>query len=105
MDMRDICLKWTQGRDHHMNVPTSQEARAGKHRSLAGSNEQSRASMMDDCPRCGKTINGPTRLVHVKAEEYLIGLIKRDHPEWVDPDGTCPQCATYYRVLVERTGV
>ncbi|MBI3083140.1 MAG: hypothetical protein HYY90_02075 [Candidatus Omnitrophica bacterium] len=44
-------------------------------------------------------------LAHAKAEEYLIGLIKRDHPEWAEPNGACHGCEAYYRVLVERTGV
>jgi hypothetical protein len=44
-------------------------------------------------------------LAHAKAEEYLIGLIKRDHPEWVRPNGTCPRCNIYYRLLAKRTGV
>lgn len=65
----------------------------------------SRAMALDRCPRCGKTFQGPMLLAHAKAEEYLIGLIKRDHPEWIEPGGTCPGCVAYYRVLVERTGV
>lgn len=65
----------------------------------------SRAMAMDRCPRCGKPISGPIMLAHAKAEEYLIGLIKRDHPEWAEPNGACHGCEAYYRVLVERTGV
>lgn len=57
------------------------------------------------CPRCGRTIQKPLVLAHAKAEEYLIGLIRRDHPEWRQPDGACPACQAYYRALVERTGV
>ncbi len=57
------------------------------------------------CPRCGRYIQGESILAHAKAEEYLIGLIQRDHPEWVEPDGTCSSCKTYYQALVERTGI
>lgn len=63
------------------------------------------ASTTDRCPRCGKDIPAPMLLAHAKAEEYLIELIQRDHPEWVQPDGTCPRCKFYYRVLAKRTGV
>lgn len=62
-------------------------------------------SMTDRCPRCGRDIRVPMLLAHAKAEEYLIELIKRDHPEWVQPDGTCRRCKLYYRVLAKRTGV
>ncbi len=59
---------------------------------------------MELCPRCGRYISGPTLLAHAKAEEYLIGLIGQDHPEWDEPD-TVPQSKAYYRALVEQTGV
>ena len=56
------------------------------------------------CPRCGRYISGPSLLAHAKAEEYLIGLIGQDHPEWAEPE-TVPQSKAYYRALVEQTGV
>ena len=59
---------------------------------------------MDRCPRCGRYISGPSLLAHAKAEEYLIGLIGQDHPEWDEPE-TAPQSGAYYRALVEQTGV
>ncbi len=59
---------------------------------------------MDLCPRCGRYISGPSLLAHAKAEEYLIGLIGQDHPEWDEPE-TVPQSKAYYRALVEQTGV
>ena len=61
--------------------------------------------MSEHCLRCGKDIQVPMLLAHAKAEEYFIELIKGDHPEWVQPDGTCPRCTLYYRVLAKRTGV
>ena len=64
-----------------------------------------RPSRGERCPRCGRTVTGPLLLIHAKAEEYLLELIKRDHPEWGEPDGTCPRCAAYYRTLVEQVGV
>ncbi len=67
--------------------------------------ELSAQSIRYQCPRCGRYIEGARILAHAKAEEYLIGLIKRDHPEWVEPEGTCLRCGTYYQALVERTGI
>ena len=67
--------------------------------------QSSAQSIQYQCPRCGRYIEESRILAHAKAEEYLIGLIKRDHPEWVEPDGTCSPCKTYYQALVERTGI
>ena len=67
--------------------------------------ESAAQSIRYQCPRCGRYIEGSNVLAHAKAEEYLVGLIKRDHPEWVEPDGTCSPCKTYYQALVERTGI
>lgn len=57
------------------------------------------------CSRCGKIIRGSLLLVHTKAEEYIIELLKRDHPEWVDHNGACSHCEQYYQALVERAGI
>ena len=72
---------------------------------LSTTTEPGSSSMREPCLRCGKIPKGPSLLAHAKAEEYLIELIKRDHPEWGEPDGTCPRCAAYYRTLVEQVGV
>lgn len=93
---------------HGHSVISEAVARAGIESSdgvLSTMNGQRGASTADRCPRCGKTIQAPMLLAHAKAEEYLIELIKRDHPEWVQPDGTCSRCSNYYRVLAQRTGV
>ena len=67
--------------------------------------ELSAQSIQYQCPRCGRYIEGSSVLAHAKAEEYLVGLIKRDHPAWVEPKGTCLRCETFYQALVERTGI
>ena len=72
---------------------------------LSTPNGRGNSLKMYHCPRCGRYISGPSLLAHAKAEEYFIGLIKRDHPEWAQSNGTCPPCKVYYRTLVERTGI
>ena len=34
-------------------------------------------------------------------DRHIIDLVKHDHPEWVDKEGLCPQCAAYYRSEIE----
>ncbi len=33
------------------------------------------------------------------AEQYVLELIQKDHPEWVKSDGACPKCIQYYKDL------
>ncbi len=73
-------------------------------RAMAKSEMERFQPRIDPCPRCGRYISGPSLLAHAKAEEYLIGLIGQDHPEW-DELETVPQSGAYYRALVEQTGV
>ncbi|MDP1854302.1 MAG: hypothetical protein Q8L26_08920 [Candidatus Omnitrophota bacterium] len=53
------------------------------------------------CQICGRNIDTKAALMHIKAEEYLIGLIKKDHPRWQNESDTCDGCITYYRKLVK----
>lgn len=53
--------------------------------------------MMYRCPMCGKKMNSDTVVYidHVEAE--IAGLIKKDHPDWAEDNGTCPKCYEYYK--------
>ena len=57
------------------------------------------------CQICAREIDESVALTHVKAEEYLLGLIKRDHPEWKTEQGTCQECIDYYRKLVNKAEI
>ncbi len=57
------------------------------------------------CQICGRMIHQEHSLEHVKAEEYLIGLIQKDHSHWKDKEPTCQDCIEYYRKLVDKTEV
>jgi len=53
------------------------------------------------CQICQREIDEFASLAHIKAEEYLIQLILRDHPEWQKNGHTCQECLEYYRKLVK----
>ena len=57
------------------------------------------------CQICEREIDDVVGLAHIKAEEYLIELIRRDHPEWNKEKGTCGLCIEYYRELIKRTEI
>ena len=57
------------------------------------------------CQICAREIDESVALMHVKAEEYILDLIKRDHPEWNNGQGTCHECVDYYRKLVNKAEI
>ena len=57
------------------------------------------------CEICQRMIDEDRGLEHVKAEEYIIELIKKDHPQWRDKTATCKECLDYYRRLVNEAEV
>jgi hypothetical protein len=57
------------------------------------------------CHICNREINEKIALTHIKTEEYLLGLIKKDHPEWKESDPACPQCVSYYRELIKKAKI
>jgi len=57
------------------------------------------------CQICGRMIHEAHSLEHAKTEEYLLNLIRKDHPEWKDQDITCPECLEYYRKLINQAEI
>ncbi|MBM3250255.1 MAG: hypothetical protein FJZ09_05355 [Candidatus Omnitrophica bacterium] len=57
------------------------------------------------CQICDREIDEFVALAHIKAEEYLLDLILRDHPEWKEDEKTCRKCVEYYRRLVKETEI
>ena len=53
------------------------------------------------CQVCDRDIDEFASLAHIKAEEYLIDLIRKDHPEWDEKGKTCHKCVDYYKKLVK----
>lgn len=58
--------------------------------------------MKHKCQICGKQVEDSVGLAHIKAEEYIIELIRKDHPEWDKTKGICDLCVEYYRELIKR---
>ena len=61
--------------------------------------------MKYQCQICNRDIDDFAGLAHVRAEEYLIELILRDHPEWKKDSKTCHKCLDYYRKLVKENEI
>lgn len=57
------------------------------------------------CQICDRLIDDFVSLAHIKAEEYIIKLIQRDHPEWKEDEKTCHKCLEYYRKLIKNTEI
>jgi len=53
------------------------------------------------CQICDRYIDESAALTHVKAEEYILNLIKKDHPQWHKSKETCQECVEYYRKLIK----
>ncbi len=53
------------------------------------------------CQICDRDIDDFVSITHIKTEEYIMGLIQRDHPEWKENEKTCHKCVEYYRKLVK----
>ena len=57
------------------------------------------------CQICDRDIDEFASIAHIKAEEYIIDLIKKDHPEWNHNKKTCNECLQYYRKLVKESEI
>ncbi|MFC1709341.1 hypothetical protein ACFL2J_04720 [Candidatus Omnitrophota bacterium] len=57
------------------------------------------------CQICAREVDESIALTHVKTEEYLLELIRKDHPEWKTENGTCHECVDYYRKLVKKAEI
>jgi hypothetical protein len=53
------------------------------------------------CQICRREIDEFVSITHIKAEEYILDLIRRDHPEWHEDLKTCVKCIEYYRKLIK----
>ncbi|MDX8402825.1 MAG: hypothetical protein R8K54_00270 [Mariprofundaceae bacterium] len=45
------------------------------------------------CPLCGKERDTEEHEV----EHYVLKLIRKDHPDWMEKDGACKLCIEYYQ--------
>jgi hypothetical protein len=42
---------------------------------------------------------------YVQLQQQVHEALRREHPEWVDPDGSCPTCEVYESRLAKLLGV
>lgn len=53
------------------------------------------------CQICARKVSKKAMLMHIKAEEYIINLIKKDHPQWQNDSRACDVCIAYYKKLIK----
>ena len=51
--------------------------------------------MKKHCTLC----NEPADDLYLVAEQYVLSIIKEEHPEWVEQDGACKKCLEHYQAL------
>ncbi len=51
--------------------------------------------MKKNCTLCHQDTED---LYHI-AEQYVLNIIKKEHPEWVDQNGACIKCIEHYKAL------
>ncbi len=54
------------------------------------------------CNICSRMIHESTSLEHVKAEEYFISLIRKDHSYWGSKVPTEEESTNHYREMVRK---
>jgi len=57
------------------------------------------------CQICDREIDDFASIAHIRAEEYLLDLILKDHPQWHEKKKTCKKCINYYRKLVQENEI
>ena len=50
------------------------------------------------CPLCHKQIDRELILFLDHTNQHVIDRIREKHPEWVEADGACKPCVTYYQM-------
>ena len=54
------------------------------------------------CPICGTKIPRELDLVIPHTEGHIVDALKKKNPQWVEKNGLCRKCYTYYRNEIER---
>ena len=49
------------------------------------------------CPTCGKKLPRDIAVIIPHTDGHIIDVIKKEHPPWVEKDGICNKCYTYYK--------
>jgi 4a-hydroxytetrahydrobiopterin dehydratase len=54
------------------------------------------------CPICKKEVDEEIIKTCNDAHDWVVRSIRRDHPNWVASDGSCPKCMAYYNNLGKK---
>ncbi len=70
---------------------------------LAGVDTREDAGLVD-CPLCEVAVTADELRAHVKRDseeirQYVLSVIRTNHPKWVESDGSCEKCWEYYENL------
>lgn len=49
------------------------------------------------CPMCREKFTTDLKAYVEHVEDEIVHLIRQDHPDWDQEDGTCPKCYEYYK--------
>ena len=63
-----------------------------------------RNQIMAKCALCGEVVPADELQAHLKEDsdeirDYVISVIRKNNPEWVAEDGSCPKCWEHFRNL------
>ena len=50
---------------------------------------------MEDCVLCNETVES----LEEQIDAVVIDMIRKNHPDWVETDGSCEKCASYFASL------
>lgn len=59
---------------------------------------------MITCPLCEQPVEELKYPLHESVDRVVVDWIKRQHPDWVEEDGTCQRCLDFYREVKSSRG-
>ena len=51
------------------------------------------------CPICKRETTDDMIQLCKDAEDWILGTIRKMHPDWVEEDGSCSRCLEFYKGL------
>ena len=54
------------------------------------------------CPICHRAVDEDIVTACQEAQGWVIESIRRQHPDWVEADGSCLRCLEYYQRLGDK---
>jgi len=54
------------------------------------------------CPICGIELPRELEIFIAHGERHVVEVVKKDHPDWIEPDGSSRRCEEYYHEQLSR---